>query len=167
MPKMTLMSVNELKLFSFMLTDWLIFLMFFVELIIIYFCCPFPGSLMRWRSSTVVRWSWCPTYPLVCLARPRSVPADHAQCPAPYQWPRPMLRDHCLLVSGRSISRAVNSLWPRDTIQWHRSRSTLAQVMAWCLMAPSQCLNQCWTYQWGPVTITWGQFHKRYLSHQF
>ena len=31
----------------------------------------------------------------------------------------------------------VNSLWPRDAIWWHRSGSTLAQVM-------SCCLNQCW-----------------------
>ena len=31
----------------------------------------------------------------------------------------------------------VNSLWPRDAIWWHRSGSTVAQVM-------SCCLNQCW-----------------------
>ena len=29
-------------------------------------------------------------------------------------------------------------------IGWHRSRSILAQVMAWCLMAPSHYLNQYW-----------------------
>ena len=38
----------------------------------------------------------------------------------------------------------VHSLWPRDTIWWHGSGSTLAQVMAWCLMAPSHYLKQCW-----------------------
>ena len=26
----------------------------------------------------------------------------------------------------------------------HRTRSTSAQIMAWCLMAPSHYLNQCW-----------------------
>ena len=31
------------------------------------------------------------------------------------------------------------SLWPGDTIGWHISGSTLAQVMAWC-----HYLNQCW-----------------------
>ena len=37
-----------------------------------------------------------------------------------------------------------NSLWPTDT-QWrHRTGSTLAQVMAWCLLAPSHYLNKCW-----------------------
>ena len=36
---------------------------------------------------------------------------------------------HCVLVTA---------IWP------HRSGSTLAKVMAWCLMAPSHYLNQCW-----------------------
>ena len=38
----------------------------------------------------------------------------------------------------------VNSLWPSDAIWWQGSRSTLVQVMACCLMAPSHYLNQCW-----------------------
>ena len=38
----------------------------------------------------------------------------------------------------------LNSLWPSDAIWWHRSGSTLAQVMACCLTAPSHYLNQCW-----------------------
>ena len=41
-------------------------------------------------------------------------------------------------------SQNVNSLWPNDIIWWHRFVSTLAQVMACCLMAPSHCLNQYW-----------------------
>ena len=40
--------------------------------------------------------------------------------------------------------QSVNSLWPNDTIRRHRSGSTLAQVMACCLTAPSHYLNQCW-----------------------
>ena len=40
--------------------------------------------------------------------------------------------------------QCVNSLWPNDAIWRHRSWSTLAQVMACCLMAPSHYLNQCW-----------------------
>ena len=36
-----------------------------------------------------------------------------------------------------------NSLWLSDTIWWHRSGSTFAQVMACCLAAPSHYLNQC------------------------
>ena len=38
----------------------------------------------------------------------------------------------------------VNSLWPSDAIWWQRSGSTLVQVMACCLTAPSHYLNQCW-----------------------
>ena len=37
-----------------------------------------------------------------------------------------------------------NSLCPSDAISRHRSRSTLAQVMACCLTTPSHYLNQCW-----------------------
>ena len=38
----------------------------------------------------------------------------------------------------------INPLRPNDAIWRHRSGSTLAQVMACCLMAPSHYLNQCW-----------------------
>ena len=38
----------------------------------------------------------------------------------------------------------VNSLWPSDVIWRQGSWSTLAQVMACCLTAPSHYLNQCW-----------------------
>ena len=38
----------------------------------------------------------------------------------------------------------INSLRPSDAIWRHRSGSTLAQVMACCLAAPSHYLNHCW-----------------------
>ena len=62
-----------------------------------------------------------------------------------------------------------------------RFGSTLVQVMAWCLTAPSHYLNQCWLcisqaqplpepmltlHQSGPEIFMPGQFHKRYRSHQ-
>ena len=37
----------------------------------------------------------------------------------------------------------INSLWPSETMWWHTSGSTLAQVMACCLMAPNHYPNQC------------------------
>ena len=55
---------------------------------------------------------------------------------------------------------SVNSFWPCDAIWWHRSRSTLAQVMACCLMAPShylnqRCINMHWTFRnWNLNEIT-------------
>ena len=39
---------------------------------------------------------------------------------------------------------SFHSLWPSEAIWWHRTRSTLAQVMACCLVATSHCLNQSW-----------------------
>ena len=47
----------------------------------------------------------------------------------------------------------VNTLWPNDTIWRQRSGSTLAQVMACCLTAPSRYLHQCW------LTISEDQTH--------
>ena len=35
-------------------------------------------------------------------------------------------------------------VWPSDAIWWHRYGSTLAQVIACFLTAPSHYLNQCW-----------------------
>ena len=41
-------------------------------------------------------------------------------------------------------SNVINSLLPNDSI-WHQKyRSTLAEVMTCCLMAPSRYMNQCW-----------------------
>ena len=39
---------------------------------------------------------------------------------------------------------AYDPFWPSDTLWWHRSGSTLDQVMACCLTEPSHYLNQCW-----------------------
>ena len=47
---------------------------------------------------------------------------------------------HTLLWQGCNF----NSLGPSDAIRQQRSGSTLAQVMACCLTAPSHYLNQCW-----------------------
>ena len=38
----------------------------------------------------------------------------------------------------------LKKMWPSDAIWRHRSGSTLAQVMAGCLTAPSHYLKQCW-----------------------
>ena len=42
--------------------------------------------------------------------------------------------------------KMLNSLWPRDDIWHHMSLSTLVQVMASCLTAPSRNQNQCWRF---------------------
>ena len=47
-------------------------------------------------------------------------------------------------ISYHHWGQWVNSLWPSDAKWWHRIESTLAQVKACCLTAPSHYLNQCW-----------------------
>ena len=52
-----------------------------------------------------------------------------------------------LIPITSSIQRwilTVDSLGPSDAIWRQRSGSSLAQVMACCLMAPTHYLNQCW-----------------------
>ena len=48
------------------------------------------------------------------------------------------------VVCEMAAFRPGGDKWPSDAIWRHRSRSTLAQVMACCLTAPSHYLNQCW-----------------------
>ena len=50
----------------------------------------------------------------------------------------------CILLQiSLKFLQWVNSMWPSDTRWRQRSGSTLAQVMACCLTAPSHYLNQC------------------------
>ena len=43
---------------------------------------------------------------------------------------------------NHSSQKGLTLLWPGVAIWWYGTKSTLTQVMAWCLMAPSHCLNQ-------------------------
>ena len=54
------------------------------------------------------------------------------------------LQMHFKMVAILFRPQCFNTLCSSDTMWWHRSVSTLAQVMAWCLTAPSHYLNQCW-----------------------
>ena len=49
-----------------------------------------------------------------------------------------------LILTLLLTSTAFNLLWPSDAIWWNRTGSTLVQVMACCLTAPSHYLSQCW-----------------------
>ena len=55
---------------------------------------------------------------------------------------------------------SINPLWPSDTIWWYRSWSTLIQIMACCLRAPSHYLNQCWL-----TSVRSSDSHLRATSH--
>ena len=81
--------------------------------------------------------------------------------------PEPKVNNIYVAVYGMSRPQWVNSLGPSDAIRWQRSGSTLAQVMACCLTAPSHYLNQRWLIISG---IHWdsseGNFTKdTYLGH--
>ena len=50
-----------------------------------------------------------------------------------------------VLLAGDKYDLIIfNLLWPSDAVWWHKYLSTLAKIIAWCLMAPSHYLNQCW-----------------------
>ena len=50
-----------------------------------------------------------------------------------------------IVIGNYSIFVAVfNSLWASDAIRWHRTGSTLAQVIPCCLTTPCHHLSQCW-----------------------
>ena len=64
----------------------------------------------------------------------------------------------------------IKLVWPSVEIWRHISGSTLAQVMACCLTAPSHCLNQCWLIisevlwkisgKWRYIIYPWYEFQK-------
>ena len=66
------------------------------------------------------------------------------ECVTRHQVIRIIRHDTKIHKTGMECSFWLHSLWPHDAIWWHRSGSTLAQLMACCLMAPSHYLNQCW-----------------------
>ena len=49
-----------------------------------------------------------------------------------------------ILVKHQDIFSLINSLWPSEAIWPHKTWSTLVQVLACCLTAPSHYLIQCW-----------------------
>ena len=61
---------------------------------------------------------------------------------------------------ARGTSR-VNTLWSSDTMCRHRSASTLAQVMACCLMAPNHYLNQ-----FDLSSVTFSEIHLRAITQE-
>ena len=110
---------------------------------------------LRWKSldlindkSTLVQvMAWCRQATIHYLSQcwPRSM--------SPYGVTRPqwvniststLSSPTCIIHLLMASSGAINSLRPSDAIWRHRSGSTLAQVMACCLTAPSHYLNQCW-----------------------
>ena len=76
----------------------------------------------------------------ICVTRPQWVKTNATRV---YQFEK-SLKNTLVRLLPHLRGQWVNSLWPSDTIWRHRSGSTLVQVMACCLTAPSHYLNQCW-----------------------
>ena len=76
----------------------------------------------------------------ICVTRPQWVKTNATRV---YQFEK-KLKNTLIRLLPHLRGQWVNSLWPRDTIWRHISGSTLVQVMACCLTAPSHYLNQCW-----------------------
>ena len=78
----------------------------------------------------------------------------------------------CLPPYGVTRPQWVQSFWLSDNTWRYRSGSTLAQVMACCLTAPSHYLNECWLiinrYLWhSPETSFTGGAHDMKLQNEF
>ena len=65
--------------------------------------------------------------------------------PGKRSWHSWHMRNPQIYVSGeRPMITKFSTLWPHDAIGQHKSGTTLALAMAWCLMTSSHYLNQCW-----------------------
>ena len=62
---------------------------------------------------------------------------------------------------------SINSLRPSEPTGHNGPVSTLIQAMAWCLTAPSHCLNQCcWSYMIS-CGINLYVYCMKYSKHQY
>ena len=81
-------------------------------------------------------------------------------------WPCSIFVNVCIAANQKlRMKICVNSLLPCDAMLQHRSASTLAQVITWCLTAPWYNLDQCWLFHlWGSVIFAWEQIHSEYQN---
>ena len=111
-----------------------------------------PSSMIHiyhqpWMSRTCIYENQTCTYSLrIVLTLSELVLAHNllqntAQSPKRHNISQQPRQQRCNETETRTLR---NSLRLKDTIWRHRSGSTLAQVLACCLTAPSHYLNQCW-----------------------
>ena len=107
------------------------------EWLLQYHCCSFPASRRHQGiGSHGTDWVQC-----VYAGLPREWISRTCNISV---WSNDRKCKNMFIVSWHRFSTRVNSLWPSDAIWRHWSGSTMAQVMACCLTAPSHYLNQCW-----------------------
>ena len=74
------------------------------------------------------------------------------------QWGR--TTEFVLFEMSNLGAKHVNSLWPIATIWLYKSGSSLAQVMACCLTAPSHYPNQCWLFI---IEVLWNSSESNFI----
>ena len=91
------------------------------------------GSVLNMGRHRMFGTAWCQTYCVQKVMKEQAIYMVDT---------RRLLRN----IEGSlwNMTYLINLLGPCNTIWRQRSRSTLTQVMACCLMAPSHYLNQCW-----------------------
>ena len=120
-----------------------------------YICTTWP----QWFKVSFCRHSWMKFFltEINCILSTISqkcilkVPTDKISLVQAMIWHQPgdkplteLMMTRILQTYGVTRPQWVNSLWPSDTIRHHISGSTLALVLACCLMAPSHYLKRCW-----------------------
>ena len=103
-----------------------------------------------------------------CVARSSSTIVLNMQdkwnlgfCKEGFQLPVPFTVEKLLKMQIYFL--LLSSLWPGDVKWWHKTGSTLAQVMAYCLTVPKLSPESVLSYhQLSLVAFTWGQFHRNW-----
>ena len=95
---------------------------------------PNRWQAITWSNADLVHWRIYAALGEMsqCLSSSHLILSHHIKW-----WSFVVLLDGQISVNNESI-HFIHTIW------WHRTGSTLAQVMACCLMAPSHYPNQCW-----------------------
>ena len=122
---------------------------------------------LQLRLSIFVVFLWCYSTSFTCLNHSIGpIAPGNKQLPGQqdFQFQSNLKTDQFSTdIVAWSVTRATsfNSLWPSDARWRHRSGSTLALVMACCLMVPSHYMNQCWL----PISeILWHSPESNFMS---
>ena len=111
-------------------------------------CC--HNKISRKNSSLVQVMTWCPNTRLQWV---------NSLAPGRFQFKFRYVISKLILVNGGwGISYKITVSWtPLDLTD---DKSTLVQVMAWCHLATSHCLSQCWPRSMTPNGVTRPQWVK-------
>ena len=129
--------------------------------VIIYICC---NVHVFWKikcyiviSSVMYAWfhkSLLGFYPLAVTERgSHHNHLPNSLVPGKFEWNfRHVIFKQILVIDGWSISCEIALIWM--SLDFTDDQSTLVQVMAWCRLATSHYLSQCWPRSLSPCGVT-------------